>query len=255
MGSDFGLQCRALQRALSIVAAVTLSNLLGHKQLHVERAQPPQGLFVGYPGTRSQYASQSLKRRASVTEVSPAELESSIRRGGAVVLDVYAVWCGPCKLLEPALNILADKLESDVEKEGSPSPQVLRMDSDRHSAKASEMGVEGLPTIIFFNEGVEVGRLEGAVGLGELEEKAAEALGLAELSGGPSIIQLNKLEELEVMVQLEEMVLVGVLGLGKWEQQSSALDGTLQLLQRQLGDQLQVVIVDASKLPGRGNRG
>eukprot|EP00913_Durusdinium_trenchii_P003479 g3221.t1 len=37
---------------------------------------------------------------------------------------------------------------------------------------------------------------------------------------------------------------------GKWEQQSSALDGTLQLLQRQLGDQLQVVIVDASKLPG-----
>lgn len=198
MGSDFGLQCRALQRALSIVAAVTLSNLLGHKQLHVERAQPPQGefacmvvnpqheqwfgdgslhflwpflslgLFVGYPGTRSQYASQSLKRRASVTEVSPAELESSIRRGGAVVLDVYAVWspgstfaivipchscgqchdqqvsefhlfcwrCGPCKLLEPALNILADKLESDVEKEGSPSPQVLRMDSDRHSAKA-----------------------------------------------------------------------------------------------------------------------
>eukprot|EP00913_Durusdinium_trenchii_P009290 g8729.t1 len=208
MGSDFGLQCRALQRALSIVAAVTLSNLLGHKQLHVERAQPPQGLFVGYPGTRSQYASQSLKRRASVTEVSPAELESSIRRGGAVVLDVYAVWCGPCKLLEPALNILADKLESDVEKEGSPSPQVLRMDSDRHSAKASEMGVEGLPTIIFFNEGVEVGRLEGAVGLGELEEKAAEALGLAELSGGPSIIQLNKLEDLEVMVQLEEMEIV-----------------------------------------------
>lgn len=40
-----------------------------------------------------------------------------------------------------------------------------------------------LPSLARFVTGVEVGRLEGAVGLGELEEKAAEALGLAELSG------------------------------------------------------------------------
>lgn len=46
------------------------------------------------------------------------------------------VRCGPCKLLEPALDKLAEKLCSgQFERDGFPSPQVLRMDSDLHPAK------------------------------------------------------------------------------------------------------------------------
>jgi len=123
------------------------------------------------------------------------------------------------------------------------------MDSDLHSAKASKMGVEGLPTVIFFNEGVEVGRLEGAVGLGVLEAEAAKVLGLAEIAGGTMPVQLNSLEEVELTAQMEDVVLLGVFGSGQYEQESAALDATLQLLQRQLGDQL-ISTVDASRLPG-----
>eukprot|EP00438_Fugacium_kawagutii_P034817 Skav226554 [mRNA] locus=scaffold421:295726:297637:- [translate_table: standard] len=101
---------------------------------------------------------------AAVADVGPAELEARIRGGGAVVLDIYAVWCGPCKLLEPALDKLAEKLCSgQFERDGYPSPQVLRMDSS------------------------EVGRLEGVVGLGPLEDETARMFGLAELSGSPDM--------------------------------------------------------------------
>eukprot|EP00434_Breviolum_minutum_P022999 symbB.v1.2.020290.t1/scaffold1678.1/size106249/6 len=62
-------------------------------------------------------------------------------------------------------------------------------------------------------------------------------------------VQLNSLEEVELTAQMEDVVLLGVFGSGQYEQESAALDATLQLLQRQLGDQL-ISTVDASRLPG-----
>ena len=80
----------------------------------------------------------------ALMDVSAAELEAAVRGGGPVVLDVHAVWCGPCKFLEPALRRLAQELRS---------AQVLRLDSDLESRKATELQVEGLPTVIFFHGG------------------------------------------------------------------------------------------------------
>lgn len=95
---------------------------------------------------------RSLPRRGlsarALTDVGAQELDAAVRSGAPVVLDVYAVWCGPCKLLEPALERLQQELNRDEEV-----AQVLRIDSDLHSAKATELGVEGLPTVIFFNRG------------------------------------------------------------------------------------------------------
>ncbi|CAE7418485.1 unnamed protein product [Symbiodinium necroappetens] len=190
--------------------------------------------------------------RHCVVETSPSELDAVVRAGGSVVLDVYAVWCGPCKLLEPALRKLAGRLSSgEFDEPGIPSPQVLRLDSDRHSTKATALGVEGLPTVIFYKHGVETGRFEGSVSLSQLEDAAAAALGMVELLDDTGLAtEVSSLEELELTVQTEDVLMLGVLGSGKWEQDSAALDGTLQILRRQLGGQMQVLTLDASSLPG-----
>ncbi|CAE7216781.1 unnamed protein product [Symbiodinium sp. CCMP2456] len=190
--------------------------------------------------------------RHCVTETSPPELDAAVRAGGSVLLDVYAVWCGPCKLLEPALRKLAGRLSSgEFDEPGIPSPQVLRLDSDRHTTKATALGVEGLPTVIFFKHGVETGRFEGSVSLSQLEDAAAAALGMVELLDDTGLAtEVSSLEELELTVQMEDVLMLGVLGSGKWEQDSAALDGTLQILRRQLGGQMQVLTLDASSLPG-----
>ncbi|CAE7252845.1 unnamed protein product [Symbiodinium pilosum] len=189
-----------------------------------------------------------------VAEIGPAELDAAIQGRGAVVLDVYAVWCGPCKFLEPALTKLARRLTSgEFDEDGIPGPQVLRLDSDRYTTKATALGVEGLPTVIFFKNGVETGRFEGAVSLSQLEDAAARALGMVELLDDTgSSAEVSSLEELELTVQMEEILLLGVLGSGKSEENSVALDGTLQLLRRQLGGQLQVLTLDAARIPGVG---
>lgn len=250
--TNFG--CRVRQTLQHTLGAIVLYGLFwGTKQAAFLGLATPgpvyKGVLSGAP--RHQWACRlrSLQRSA-VVEVGPAELEASIRGGGAVILDIFAIWCGPCKLLEPALDKLAEQLcDGKFDRDGFPSPQVLRMDSDLHPGKATEMRAEGLPTVIFFNKGVEVGRLEGAVGLRALEDNAARLLGLAELSGGPTGVKLNSMEDVELSVQMEDVVLLGVFGGGQYEQESAALDATLQLLQSQVGDQL-ISTVDASRLPG-----
>eukprot|EP00931_Biecheleriopsis_adriatica_P008652 TRINITY_DN109801_c0_g1_i1.p1 TRINITY_DN109801_c0_g1~~TRINITY_DN109801_c0_g1_i1.p1 ORF type:complete len:203 (-),score=17.35 TRINITY_DN109801_c0_g1_i1:236-844(-) len=113
-----------------------------------------------------------------VIEASESDIDAAVRDGRQVVLDVYAQWCGPCKMIEPLLNLLARKLDdhsrTGVEGE-SFKPLVMRMDSDKYPSKSSGLGVDGLPTIIFFDEGEEVERFEGMVRLDELEEMTASA--------------------------------------------------------------------------------
>ncbi|CAJ1331187.1 unnamed protein product [Effrenium voratum] len=253
-------QCRARFRAAYAASALTVLCLAVKGPLGF--TQPMKG------GQLESQPRQLVTTRAELTEVGPAELEAAIR-SGPVVLDVYAVWCGPCKMLEPTLEKLAEQL-SAFEEEGLQVPQVLRMDSDQHSAKATSLGVEGLPTVIFFKGGAEVARLEGAVGLSQLEEEAAAAFGM-ELAGEESVMQLVtmadrvtarassalpnkkrecKMQELELLVQVEDVLVLGVLGGGKWEQGSASLDATLQLLCRQFGQRVQVAMTDASKVPG-----
>ncbi|CAJ1415989.1 unnamed protein product [Effrenium voratum] len=169
-------QCRARFRAAYAASALTVLCLAVKGPLGF--TQPMKG------GQLESQPRQLVTTRAELTEVGPAELEAAIR-SGPVVLDVYAVWCGPCKMLEPTLEKLAEQL-SAFEEEGLQVPQVLRMDSDQHSAKATSLGVEGLPTVIFFKGGAEVARLEGAVGLSQLEEEAAAAFGM-ELAGAGAL--------------------------------------------------------------------
>lgn len=77
------------------------------------------------------------------------------RAGGLVVVDFTAEWCGPCRVLAPVLEQLAE--------EYGPRLRIVSLDVDANPVTTARFGVRGMPTIVFFRDGVEVGRSVGAV--------------------------------------------------------------------------------------------
>ena len=84
-----------------------------------------------------------------------------------VLVDFYADWCGPCKIMAPFVDeVAAEYLGRAV---------VAKLDTDRSPVTAQGFQIRGIPTSIVFKDGVEVARQVGAVpkaGLVELLEKA-----------------------------------------------------------------------------------
>ncbi len=72
---------------------------------------------------------------------------------GAAVVDFWATWCGPCKMLGPTIEELADELEGQA--------VVGKVDVDENRELASQFGVMSIPTVVFFKDGKEVTRLVG----------------------------------------------------------------------------------------------
>ena len=70
-----------------------------------------------------------------------------------LLLDVFAEWCGPCKMIAPWLEGVAGKLGERA--------RVAKLDSDEAPELSTELKVSGLPTIIFMRDGKEAYRLEG----------------------------------------------------------------------------------------------
>ncbi len=78
-----------------------------------------------------------------------------------VLVDFYADWCGPCKVVAPLLD--------DLARERSGELLVAKLDTDRDPEISSRFGVRGIPTFILFRHGEEVQRRTGAVPRAELE--------------------------------------------------------------------------------------
>jgi thioredoxin 1 len=95
-------------------------------------------------------------------------LELSKPASTPLLLDVYAVWCGPCQMISPQLTAAAQELGCQV--------RVAKIDSDKFPDWASRLRVGGLPTVIVFDgaTGKEIERVEGALmkdGLVQLARK------------------------------------------------------------------------------------
>jgi thioredoxin 1 len=68
-----------------------------------------------------------------------------------VLVDFYADWCGPCKMLEPTIEAIAQKTDAAVAK----------VDVDQHQGLASQYGVRGVPTLLVFADGKQVEQVSG----------------------------------------------------------------------------------------------
>jgi thioredoxin 1 len=77
-----------------------------------------------------------------------------------VLVDFWAVWCGPCKAIAPHLEDLAQKYEGKI--------KIVKLDVDQNPATPPKFGVRGIPTLIIFKDGQVVATQVGSLTKTEL---------------------------------------------------------------------------------------
>jgi thioredoxin len=85
-----------------------------------------------------------------------------------VLVDFYATWCGPCQMMAPILEQVGGQLRNQI--------QVIKIDTDRYPAIATQYQIQSLPTLVLFKQGLPVYRIEGVQQAGQLIQQLQSSL-------------------------------------------------------------------------------
>ena len=94
--------------------------------------------------------------------------QAVLQSGLPVLVDFWAPWCAPCRMVAPALEELAGELAGRV--------VVAKVNTDEHQLAALRYGVQGIPTLILFHDGQEIDRVVGALPKSALRERVEARL-------------------------------------------------------------------------------
>ena len=106
---------------------------------------------------------------AKPAEVTDADFESEVLKSDTPVLvDFWAPWCGPCRMVAPVVEELADEYAGKV--------KFVKLNTDDNVRTASQYGIRSIPTLLVFKAGQPVGQIIGFRPKGDLKKGLDAAL-------------------------------------------------------------------------------
>lgn len=118
-----------------------VDHLMNDKPLPEERAQSSNGHSSGKVKHAPQVNDRTFRK---------AVLKSNV----PVLVDFWAVWCGPCQTIAPFIDQMADKYKGKI--------KVVKLNTDQNQATSGQYSIRSIPTFIMFDKGKPVARLSGA---------------------------------------------------------------------------------------------
>ncbi len=98
---------------------------------------------------------------AAPMELTSANFQKHISRNDIpVVVDFWAPWCGPCKMMGPAFEQAANQLEPDI--------RLAKLNTEAEQAIGAQYGIRSIPTLAMFKNGREIARQPGAMGTADI---------------------------------------------------------------------------------------
>lgn len=80
-----------------------------------------------------------------------------------VLVDFYATWCGPCKMMVPILEQLNEQIKDKL--------RIVKIDTDKYPQLASKYNIHALPTLVLFKNGQPLERIEGVIQVPQLVQR------------------------------------------------------------------------------------
>lgn len=101
-------------------------------------------------------------------EITDANIAGLMAEGKPMILDFWATWCGPCQMVGPMIDELAEEFNDKI--------IIGKVNVDENSDLPSQYGIRNIPTILFFKGGELVSKLVGAQSKAKLQEEAQKLL-------------------------------------------------------------------------------
>lgn len=101
-------------------------------------------------------------------QITDANFDELVNAGKPMVLDFWAEWCGPCRMVGPIIDELATEYEGRV--------TIGKMDVDNNNDVVAQFGIRNIPTVLFFKDGQVVDKQVGAAPKAAFVEKINKLL-------------------------------------------------------------------------------
>ena len=111
-----------------------------------------------------------MAEESTALEISDADFEEKVVSGKeTAVVDCYATWCGPCRMLSPIIDELAGEYKGKI--------NVYKLDVDKNPKTAEKFSVMSIPTVLYFKDGEKVNQTQGAMPISMLKEHFDKLIG------------------------------------------------------------------------------